>query len=65
MPENEPLVKKTIRLFSGDTERLDEYYPKVGHNRAIRALVRRHLTALDAKVNQRSPDTDELSDLTS
>ena len=61
MSEHEDLVKKTIRLYSGDAERLEEYYPKSGYNRVIRTLVRRHLRTLDANVAQRSaPQNDQL-----
>ncbi len=41
-----------MRLFSGDTERLQAYYPKLGYNRVIRTLVAEHLKRLDAKFHE-------------
>jgi len=45
-------VKVSLRLFSGDTERLQAYYPKLGYNRVIRTLVAEHLKRLDAKFHE-------------
>lgn len=40
--------KINVRLFDGDIDRLKSYYPG-SYNAAIRALVHRHLNALDTK----------------
>lgn len=42
-----------IRLYRGDSARLNEYYPQAGYNRVIRQLVRQHLNKLDARFEQR------------
>ena len=41
-----PLRKETIRFFEGDTDTLQEFYPQIGFNRAIRELVSQHCKAL-------------------
>lgn len=41
------LERVTIRIHSGDREKLAAYYPRLGYNHAIRKLVRVHLKALD------------------
>ncbi len=38
----EDLEKITIRLHRGDTKVLEQFYPNVGYNAAIRKLVRKH-----------------------
>lgn len=42
-----------LRLFKGDREKLESYYPKAGLNKIVRMIVRQHLTKLDAKFEQR------------
>lgn len=46
-PQN--LQKVSIRLFRGDKDRLDAYFPQLGYNAAIRLIVRKALRALDEK----------------
>lgn len=58
---DEELEKVTVRLFDGDREALQNYYPSLGYNKAIRTLVRKHLRALDEKVSHRSKINDELT----
>lgn len=41
------------RLYKGDKDRIQSYYPKVGYNRVIRLIVNQHLNKLDAKLEQR------------
>jgi hypothetical protein len=43
------LVKVSIRLFRGDKERLDNFFPQLGYNAAIRIIVRKALRALEQK----------------
>jgi len=56
MPQknNEDLVKVTIRLYDGDKEELDEFYPSLGHNRVIRDLVRKHIRLLRERISHRA-----------
>ena len=49
----EPMEKVTIRLFVGDKDRVQAYYPTAGHNEVIRKLVRKHLKMLDAEAEKR------------
>jgi len=37
------LEKVTLRLFAGDKERIDELFPTMGHNKAIRLIVRKFI----------------------
>ena len=48
----ENLEKVTIRLFAGDAERLQAYFPTVGYNRAIRTHIHRLLKHLDERTQQ-------------
>jgi hypothetical protein len=50
---NRDLEKVTIRLNSGDSERLRAYYPNLGYNEAIRQLVEKHLRQLDERTQRR------------
>lgn len=55
--KNKPeLELRTIRLFKGDSDRLQEYYQKSGYNKAIRVLVRNHLNKLDKKLSEKLPE---------
>lgn len=49
--------KRTIRLYVGDSDRLSAYYPQLGYNAVIRALVSEHLKTLDAKLEANGLDT--------
>lgn len=49
--------KKTIRLFKGDAEAMNRFYPQAGYNRAIRTLVHQHLRALEEKLSRRLSDS--------
>jgi len=49
---NEDLEKVTIRLHRGDTKVLEQFYPSVGYNAAIRKLVRKHCRALEEQASQ-------------
>lgn len=51
--QDQNLIKKTIRLYAGDTEELDGFYPTLGYNAVIRELVRRHLKRLRERTNRR------------
>lgn len=54
--EEEELEKVTIRLFNGDKDDIMAFYPKLGYNKAIRILVRKHVRALKELESQRSPE---------
>jgi len=50
---NQPLKKYTIRLVEGDPERLDKFFPGLGHNAVIRAVVNRLVKRLEEKLNRK------------
>lgn len=51
------LEKKSLRLFAGDTEIIDEYFPRAGHSVIIRLLVKDFVKKLEANMNQKElPD---------
>lgn len=58
------LQKVTIRLNSGDRDRLHQYYPRLGYNAAIRKLVSAHLRKCDEKFS-RTPQSvvEDMSDM--
>ena len=56
--KDESLEKVTLRLFTGDIARIKEYYPNLGHNRAIREIISKHLRSLDEKTSQRRAQND-------
>ncbi len=58
------LVKITIRIFEGDKEELDEFYPLIGHNRAMREVIHKHIKLLKEKQSQRSTVDESGIDLT-
>lgn len=43
-----------IRLYRGDRDALEEFYPKAGYNRIIRHLVHEHVLKMKAKFDQRA-----------
>jgi len=50
--DNEDLEKKTIRLHRGDADILQQFYPRLGYNKAIRVLVRNHIKTLQERTAQ-------------
>lgn len=50
--EELPIEKVTIRLYEGDSARLQRLYPKVGASKVIRHLVRHHLRGVDERTEQ-------------
>lgn len=48
--ESEPLEKETINLFRGDFEKLQQLYPEIGAGKAIRIIVREHLTKIESQI---------------
>lgn len=52
------LVKKSLRLFEGHTEILDQYFPRAGHSIIIRALVKNFVDKLENNINQKELPTD-------
>jgi len=57
------LVKKSLRLFDGDAEILDEHYPRAGHSVIIRAIVHNFVKKLQENINKKELPN-ELRDLT-
>ena len=57
--EKENLEKVTIRLHKGDKDEIDDFYPRLGHNKIIRKLVSDHLKKLRANVDDKRNQTDE------
>ena len=47
------MKKVTLRLFSLDVEVLKQFYPEIGYNHIVRALVHRHARQLEANAKQR------------
>lgn len=57
------LEKKSLRLFKGDSEILDEFYPRAGHSIIIRTIVHNFVKKLQESAN-RKEIPDELRNLT-
>lgn len=51
-PEEEKLVKTTIRLPESDLLRLKAIYPRAGYSRILRKLIKNHLEKHDEKVHR-------------
>ena len=51
--DKRPLRKYTLRLFDGDPAVLDRFFPDVGHNAVIRAVVNRLCQRLQEKLNRK------------
>ena len=47
------LEKVTLRLYDGDFSRVQQYYPVIGANEAIRKIIRSHLKKLDEQMSQK------------
>lgn len=45
----------TIRIYDGDRERLERFYPTLKYNRAIREIIKKHLDGLEETLNRSSP----------
>ena len=45
-------TKHTLHFFAGDVARLQELYPEPGASAVIRALVRKHIEAIEAKADK-------------
>ena len=41
--------KITLRIFAGDKQRIQSYYPDLWYQQVIRQLLRQHLEMLDAQ----------------
>ena len=52
MPPRGDKVIVTIRLFAGDRERLQRFYPTMNYNNAIRQIVHRHLNSAEETYNR-------------
>lgn len=53
----EKKIAVLVRLFESDLDRLQRFYPKQPYNMVIRVLVRKHLDALEKKIEKSSPIT--------
>jgi hypothetical protein len=42
-----PIVKATLNLFEGQTEKLREYYPDIGASAAIRRMIDAYLEKIE------------------
>jgi hypothetical protein len=47
-----------MRFFEGDPERLEEFYPRAGYNKVIRALVHQHIRLLEEKASRKLSDSE-------
>lgn len=72
MSRDEQILEKvTIRLHEGDKEILQDFYPKIGYNKAIRHIIHKHCKTLEEiaqrKANNERPeqpaDSDELPNI--
>lgn len=55
------LERKGIRLFKGDAELINEYYPTAGYNVVIRKLVHNFCRRLEENTNRKElPDADDI-----
>lgn len=59
----EKKIPVLVRLFESDLDRIQRFYPKHPYNRVIRILVRKHLDALEKRVEKASPTADLPKDL--
>ena len=64
MASNE-LEKHSIRFYSGDIDRVNQYYGEsIGINKAVRMIVRKHLNMLDEKFGQpRNASLDDIENI--
>lgn len=60
MKPSRPLTKLTIRMFEGQKEELESFYPRQGYNWAIREIVDQHLRYLRSKVKETEDDLPNL-----
>lgn len=52
----EDLELVTIRLSRGDKDKLTDFYPRIGYNKAVRLLVRKHVKMLEERLNEATPN---------
>jgi hypothetical protein len=43
----------TIRIYAGDRERLQRFFPSIDYNRAIREIVHQQLNVLEEALNKK------------
>lgn len=43
------MTKHTFRLFEGDVEKLQIFYPETGANAIIRTLIHKHVEEIESK----------------
>jgi hypothetical protein len=61
MPSNEVLQKVTINLFRDDYEKLSILYHNVGLAKAIRMILRRHVTAAQSRIDAQAPEQEDIT----
>jgi hypothetical protein len=57
------LEKVTIRIFKGDLEAINRYYPTTGHNVVIRKLIRKHLRKMEELDSQHRATLDKAGEI--
>jgi len=55
--------KLSLRLFSGDKEKLTAMYPGVGYNRVIRHLVSNFIRGVEERAQQKDSGTASLKNI--
>lgn len=54
---SEKKIPVLIRLFETDLDRLQRFYPGHPYNLVVRVIIRKHLDALEKKIEKVSPIT--------
>lgn len=60
---SEPKRNVLLLLFESDLDRIQRFYPKTPYSRVIRIILRKHLDALERKIEAKSPTKDLPIDL--
>ena len=53
-----PLKMYSLRLYEGDPERLQDFYPRKGYATIIRSLIRHHIRKIEERAERRTKDID-------
>lgn len=57
-PQNNQLEKVSIRIFVGDREELERFYPALGYNKVVRFLIHKHVKKLQEQENKANGSID-------
>ena len=63
MSRGEELEMVTVRLHAGDRAFLQQHYPVIGYNKAIRTLVRKHIRQLQEMESRNELTEDFTADI--